>query len=498
MRDKIVHSSFWDLSSIVSSTFLAMILQLCSTALLTHILGTNGYGKFTLFLMVANLFFLFGISWSSAAIIRYGREEFVKEHRINKTFWARNAILVPIFIILLIGLIFFRNQLLNYIGFPDYGFLLLALYVLGNMFLNYIQYIQQAVGQMKLYASTRIAQSLFLILGIIAVMVIHIIPKNVSSVVVVSILTMFAVSILYTVFFDRKWFFPLELDKDYLKKVFIFSYPIIFGSGSAYVVKYIDIIVIKKYLALSDIGVYSLSYRGFMVLQAVSMSLIAVLGPMMITFLAENREDIILRFIKRIVTQGVLFWSLFLSLIILVGSFMIPVVFGRNFQPSILPFSVLMVGLGFNLIGSFYSPILTTYELIKQAMVINVIMALVNLAGDLFLVPRMGIVGAAFASSISFFLSAVLYLFITNRHLFLNEWKQVFAVSPLIVSFIIFIIFHNVGIQLLGIIGVIGISLLFVRETGMFKKDDLNMYSKINMPFIFRRTLTFIYNFLSA
>ena len=498
MKNKIIASSFWDYLSIVTATIISLVLQVGMTTFSTRILGANGYGKLALFFLVAQLILLFGISWTSAAVIRYGREEFVLTGGISKTFWGRNVILLPTLVVFFIIVFLFKGCIVKYVQLPRMGFYLLILYILGNLLSNYVQYIQQAVDQMRMLALSKILQRLISLLGLAMIMFLPFVSKDISSVLIVAIISLFSSAVFFTLPFKIKYFLPVIFDKAYIKKIFLFSYPVIFGSGSAYIIDYIDIIVIKKYMRLSDVGVYSLSYQGFSALQAISMSLITILGPMLVTFLAEGREDLIKRFINRIIMQGSVFWSIFLSIIIFLGSVLIPFVFGRSFQGSVVPFSILMVGLGFNVLGCFYSPVLTAYELIRQSMVVNVIMALINLAGDFILVPYMGIAGAALASSIAFSVSALCYVSISNKYLSLNEWRQVFSMVPLITMLVVSLLFKSLFIKGASLILILMLSYLIIKKTTIFQEEDVTIFEKVKMPSIARSLITKTYAFLSA
>ena len=179
MKDEVVKSSFWDYSSLVSSKFASFPLQILTVSIATRILGTEGYGTLALFLLISQLVFLFGVNWTSASVMRYGREEYVKEHKINKIFWGRNLIVLPSLIILFGGLILFKNRILNYIGMPQSGMWFLFLYIAGITLLNYVQYIQQAVGQLRLYALSNIAEKLLSAIGLLIILTVAAFPKNI-------------------------------------------------------------------------------------------------------------------------------------------------------------------------------------------------------------------------------------------------------------------------------------------------------------------------------
>ena len=252
-------------------------------------LGTDGYGRLALFFLVAQIVLLFGVNWTNAAVIRYGREEYIREHRINKTFWGRNVILVPCLIISIAGVIIYQDSIMNYIGLPQMVIWFLILYIIGATILNYVQYIQQAIGQLKLYALTTILERVICAIGLITVFIFVPFQESFFPVAGVFIIAGFSIALACGRLIKRENFFPIIFDKKIIIKMFSFSYPLVFGSASAYVVNWIDVIVIEKYLNISDVGLYTLSYQGMLALQGISMSLITLLGPMMVTFF--NRQS---------------------------------------------------------------------------------------------------------------------------------------------------------------------------------------------------------------
>jgi O-antigen/teichoic acid export membrane protein len=497
MKSEVIESSFWDYSSLVSSKLISLPVQLIILSFATRILGTDGYGRLALFFLVCQIVLQFGINWTSASVIRYGREEYIKEHRINKVFWGRHVILVPCLMIFVAGIITYQDSILKYIGLPQMVIWFLLLYIIGATLLNYVQFIQQAIGQLKLYALSTISEKLISAIGLITILIF--VPSQDPFFAVVGVLSLscFCVALIFGGFIKRENFYPIVFDKEVIRKMFFFSYPLILGSASAYVVNWIDVIVIEKYLNISDVGLYTLSYQGMQVLQGISMSLITLLGPIMVTFLTDNREDLIVRFVKRIIPQGVFFWCVFLSLIICIAPFLIPRIFGEGFSGSVSPFLLLMIGLGFNSLACYYSPILTAYELIKRLMLVNILLAVINLGGDFLLVPVLGINGAAIATSLSFGIAAILYMAISNRHLNLSEWRHIFSIMPIPLCLLVSFFFDRLWQRSLGFIIIVICAVGLAKISTMFKKEDLEMFSRINMPECVRGVIVKTYSYLS-
>jgi O-antigen/teichoic acid export membrane protein len=101
------------------------IIGLVRLMILARMLTTEEMGKYSLFLMIVNVALIAGLNWSDSSIVRHGREEHTFNKKINKSFWARMYIFIPVIILISIILTIFRKQITSYIGIePKLIFLL--------------------------------------------------------------------------------------------------------------------------------------------------------------------------------------------------------------------------------------------------------------------------------------------------------------------------------------------------------------------------------------
>ena len=481
-----VRKSFWDFSSVLGSKLVSIPLALCVVAVCTRILGKEGYGTLSLFLLVSQLFFLFGINWTCAAVVKYAKEEFVEQGKINGTFWARNALLIPSLLLSLIVVWLARDQVLSYIGLGPAAISLLVLYLIGLTTADYGQSVLQATGNLQFYSVAKLLQMLLLLsaFGLLFVFssgtdrIYQMIWAYVLSVLLVSLVPLYKIS--------YRLFSPPVFERHRIKKIFIFSYPVIFGSVSAYVVNWIDLIVIKRYSTVSDIGVYSLSYQGMTAVQQISMVIGVVTTPMMVSFLIRGRKDLILRYLDRIVPQGMILWNFFVCTVTFGSFYLIPLVFGLDFRESCTPFALLMIGMGWNVLNTLYSPVMTSYELIKQSMGIGIVIAVVNFAGDMLLVPLFGISGASMATAFSFFLGGVLSHWVVYRHMGLRGYKELLLPVSSLLAIILLVASSHLLLRLLCFAVISFGFWMIARMLRLFNKEDLALLEKIEMPRLVR------------
>jgi len=497
-EERDVRGSFWDFSSVLGSRLLSIPLGLLVVAVCTRILGKEGYGTLSLFLLVSQLFFLFGINWTCAAVIKYAREEFVEQGKINGTFWARNVLLIPSLLVSLIVVWLGRDQILSYVGLGPAAIWLLGLYLIGLTTADYGQSVLQATGNLQLYSVAKFLQILLLLGAFCVFYVCSSGAGRIYQMIWAYVLSMFLVSIIPLLKISCRLFSPPVFEKDRIKKIFIFSYPVIFGSVSAYVVNWVDLMVIKRYSTVSDVGVYSLSYQGMTAVQQICMVIGVVTTPMMVSFLVRGRKDLILRYLDRIVPQCMILWNFFVCTVTFGSFYLIPLVFGLDFRQSCIPFALLMIGMGWNVLNTLYSPVMTSYELIKQSMGIGIVIAVVNFAGDMLLVPLFGISGASMATSFSFLLGGVLSHWVVYRHMGLSGYKELILPVSSLFAIILLVVSSHLLLRLLCFAVISFGFWMIARMLRLFQKEDRTLLEKIEMPRLVRYLIEKTYGCLGG
>ncbi|MBA7489519.1 hypothetical protein ES702_00053 [subsurface metagenome] len=482
-----INKSLSDYSVLLTNKFIFIGLSLLSVPFLTRILGKAGYGQLNLFYLVANIAFIAFISWNSASILRFGKEEYVREEKLNKVFWARNILIgagiliaIPIFLI-------FKERIDEYLQF-NFAYIFIIIFLLVRIGWDYNKYIFQATGKLKISSLIELIPRTFFVLSILILFFLNI--KNIIFILVVLIVSQLLTTIISFKWINLGWFFPVRTNKKIIKEILSFSYPLIFSSLAAYVINYVDLLVIKKYFSISDVGVYSLSYNIMRYLHQIIATIIIVTGPILIGLYTEKREDIIKTYIKRLIPQGIFGWSIILVIGIVCLPFFLPIIFGEEFNLSVLPAQILLVGLLINGIACFYSGVITTYKIIKPMVIINIIMSILNFIGDVLLVPRIGIIGAAISSAVSFSLGGVGYMYLGNKRLKLKEIKSTVFLIPVMIAFIGVHYKINLFFSLAGIIFVY---FLIISKFKLFSVSDIQLLDKITMPSKLRKVIYKLY-----
>jgi len=493
-----VKSFFWDYVYLILSKGGVILLTFATTVLITRLLGPENYGSFSLFVMVAQILVILLGSWTSGAAIRFGKEEYVKEEKINKVFWSRMIMLIPSFFLGIFLVVIFRQNILTYISLPSWTIWMMIGYFLIYSLSEFLYGIFQATNKLKSLALIELFESLFLVFGLgLAKIFVGSSFYILAVVISLHILSKFLINFIFLFRLNLRIFFPVELDKGVVKRMLTFSYPFIFSTVAAYVINWVDIIVIKKYLGLFEVGVYSLAYKMGNFLRQFGLVLNTIFFPMMVGLLSRKRKDLINLYFQRITPQIVFLWGIILFFIFILSQPLIPIFFGKSFAGSVSPFLILLIGYYINIFAMLCSSILMTFELVKQVVLVNFLAMLLNLGFDLLLVPKIGIDGAAIATAMVFIFGGISYFFLVNRILGLKERRSLFIPIPFLIFFIFNILFQNT-VYLLGS-GIILAIIVFLmaKYFDLFRQEDKKIFEAIDMPDFLRKGIYKIIDKLS-
>ena len=401
-----------------------VIVSFINMMILARILTTEEMGKYSLFLMVVNLALIVGLNWSDASVVRHGREEYVNSKKINQSFWARMYLFIPIIMLISIILLIFHKQITDYIGVElKLIFVIIIMFILNGL-LNFINYIHQSTDRMKKSAYVFLSQKV-IYLACLGLIFLNIFKANLTLVLILINVSFLLSIILNLFFFDFDKIFPYKFDKVYFKKIWSYSWPQLLGFPGLYIISYIDLYVIKKYMTLHDVGVYGMAYSGFTNATMFIMLITTVFLPLIVEYRTKKRYDMISKYVKKvpIFTVG---WLALVIIGVLVSPYVIPLMFSTKYIESVPAFQILLLASIFYFVSICLLPIVNAFDLIVYSQIFNLIKSGVNIAMDFILVPKIGIIGAAYGTLITYFVGmslSITLLTIKKKKIFLGAQK---------------------------------------------------------------------------
>lgn len=110
-----------------------------------------------------------------------------------------------------------------------------------------------------------------------------------------------------------------------------------------------------------------------------------------------------------LVTRHSVLWAVAIMLAFLIlGPFLIPMIYGSSYRASVLPFILLLPGVASVTLSQVLGLYFIAYDVQRFVIVARVFSALVNLGLNVLLIPSHGILGAAAAGLVSYSLEAAL------------------------------------------------------------------------------------------
>jgi len=487
-----VKKSFYDYSSLLFGNTTTIILQLISFTLIARLLTVEDYGIYNLFLTVVNFFVLFGVSWTSGALVIFGKEEFLKTRSIKTTFWSRLLLISSILVAILIVLFFFRNFVTSYVGLKNSLFYIFFIYILSYSIIEHDQYTFQATNKIKLFSMVPVINKIFFIIMILSAIFFN---KSTVLYIITALVISNLITLLFSILFlDPESVMPVSISKNKISEMLLFSYPIIFGALSSYVVMWVDIIVIKAFLTTEAVGIYSLAYRITEYMAVFTQSFSTLMLPIITAFIVKDKLGHVKNFCERLIPQFLFLWSLILFPVLLCGPYAIVYLFGSKYNPSILPFYLLVGGSISRTIISTTSPIITANKLIKASVLISVFESLVNLILDLALVQILGINGPAIATVITFFTGSLLYIYILRKRVNIGKYSLLLYNIPLVLGILVMILTQSFVLRIVLLLGIMITFCLIIKLSNTFTEEDTKMVEYIEMPRIVKKILLNIMN----
>jgi O-antigen/teichoic acid export membrane protein len=313
--------------------------------------------------------------------------------------WSVIMFITEIIVLSLLGISFLRfwNQTLSY----SFDIKYIILFVGTISFIKFASQLQGMYLGMNKVLDHSLSQLISPMLSFIIFGVGYFFFRNTDRLAYVlgTILTANATSIIYFSTRNKwgKWW--KAIDFRFVGTAYQSGFRVFLSSVFIMLLIRVDIILIKRMLGFSEVGIYSLAAHIVDVLQMAS----NVVGGLLLVKLTDT-EDEVSKWImmKKMLMVFFVFLSLANLGFIIFGKVLLSVMFGKQFVPVYIVYLWLMpacYGLSF---GSLFNNYLNS----KNFPVISIVLAaaalFVNVGLNLLLIPIWGIFGAAFATSFAY------------------------------------------------------------------------------------------------
>lgn len=216
-------------------------------------------------------------------------------------------------------------------------------------------------------------------------------------------------------FYRTDYLSSLRFEGEY-RPLLKFSIPLMLSAAMWNVVQQADNIVIGAYLQSEAVGWYDAAFSlGKLILAALG-AFGFLFIPMLSRLEAEGNNAEMIRFYKT-ATKWVASLTLPLFLIfVLFPREILAGIYGENFVAATATLQILALGFYFHVLSGLAGNALVSIGRVRIIMYANVGIAALNLAGNVILVPRFGIEGAAAMSALSYTVLNIGYLWVLRGY----------------------------------------------------------------------------------
>jgi O-antigen/teichoic acid export membrane protein len=360
-------------------------------------------GAYSLGMMIVYFTNTVLITSSGRPAVIHAGEEIRQSNKINRTMTARLVIIGLAVAVFFLFLAVLPHPVMRFTGLTRLESYLLLPVLIGLSITSFISTLFFALGR-------RVAASVYLCVtagcSIAYLILIHLLAQlTLTNVLLMFFIAPISASILMLFWIDRSKVLPLSYDRDALIRLAHFTKWMIMGGAAVYLLKWGDNIILRLFVSMDEIGVYNLGYQFFkgtiMGIEFVKFYFL----PFIAVHIADPEKIAYYLNVKR--AKLVILGLLLLLAIFMIMPSLVGFLYKDHYRDAALVCRLLLLGSAFYLCSGFYDPVLETLGKYKvvQAMLVGTVCF--NLTLDYVLISRMGFLGAAVATTISYVLFSV-------------------------------------------------------------------------------------------
>ena len=392
-------------------------LAILIAALLSRAVGPEGVGQWAMVIAVGVFFHALFLGWTQAQAVRIGRVEWLNHGALSRTWAARwpfvaSGLVVAAILLAVQPLSFFERTT----QLPVSWWPIALAYLLGTWCVSEAQISMQTTGRFTYLALFPLAQdmaSIGLLLYVLAW------APDLGTVRILS-----GIAALTLVFGGAVWVGEFVSTRSWggrasskdVRQIAIYGGPVALAAMMGFLSDWGDHFLLQHFHGPDQVGLFQVGYQAMMAMMALAVPVGLIFLPKLVD---QSRHDPRAEedYVRGTVPAVITFWLLALVPCIAVVPSLFLLVFGPKFhaaQPLLLVLSIAVPGAIFSYV---YSVLFNTQgRSVRPALYVGA-MAIINLLVSFALVPRMGALGAAAGTAVSYVLVQALYMADQHRHL---------------------------------------------------------------------------------
>ncbi len=383
-------------------SWLGMLVGFLGTIITTRLLDPADFGKASMFTLALNLIMIFMMFGTDQAFVRFFYEE--KEEARSRL--LLHSLKLPMLIALLIlpPLLIFYGPVTHFL-IEEEVFHIAVLLVVGIFFQFFYRFAVLVIRMKQkghLYSILEVANRTLNIVFII--LFVFMWGASFKAIIYATVVTFIVLSIIAILFEKSFWRFGRGSTTTYestnqFKDIVIFSYPFVISTMITWLFQSFDRIALKQYSTFEELGLFAAALKIIALLSVIQVAFNTFWAPVCYEHYEKNPDDT--DFYARI-ARIIAMVMFSISIAMIAGKELIIMFLGSAYREAafIMPFLVFMPML--------YTMSLTTglaMNLLKKTkwhIPIAILACIVNIVGNILLVPEYGAIGAALSTAIAY------------------------------------------------------------------------------------------------
>lgn len=369
--------------------------------------GADTFGLFELGLTFLTIFSVLGRMGLDGALVR-----FIPEHQANENFSTLRAAYrfalsaaIPLSVLLGVSLFFLADFFEGWFKIDDLAKTLrIVAFIIP--FSTWMGLNSEAFRGMKDMVSYSIYQrGTVLLIAILAIFAIDFYLPGDATVTILSyglgVALLAVIAGIYTPIKVRRLGEDISSSEPFTaSSMLTVAFPMLLSTSMFMVMNWTDTLMIGYYLDSREVGIYRIAFKIAALITFAQFAINSIAAPMFSSFKAKNDLKGLRRMVRNIGYLNLLISGPAFLFIILFPEFLLEL-FGTEFSEGVLPLVILAIG---TVINALCGPVMYLLNMTgkeRSARNIIIIASIINIALNYYLIPQHGLLGAAYATSIS-------------------------------------------------------------------------------------------------
>lgn len=398
-------------------SWITIIMAIITTPYVTRIISPEEFGKYNIFVLYCSIFMCLLTLGLDQSFIRF----YYKEKTEARYLLLRKTLMIPLMVLIIVLILSypFRTEIFKYI-FGEYNLYIYILFILNSLVMLINRFMMLALRMKqkgKVYSLITVAQKVMYIANIIIfykgigdnryVLIMAIVIANLT----VMILNLVKERYLWIELFKKANSDSTRV-KSKSRELILYGMPLLFNYIITLLFQSADKMAIQRYSGFNEVGIYSAAYSIVSLMNIIQSSFNVFWSPTAYKHYESNKDDKSFFYNVNEVVCALMFM---LAITIIAFKDIIAYFLGGSYRQAIIVVPFLIFMPVFYTISETTSIGIGFMKKPKYHLYVSLTACLVNIIGNLILVPSIGFLGASISTAFSYFLYFILRTIFSER-----------------------------------------------------------------------------------